>query len=64
MTHPVRLDYLQFLPSGYAKDEQKRWPLIVYLHGGSLRGGDIERLRTLGLPQPTGNRPPTSPLWW
>ena len=48
--HPVHLPYLLFLPSAYHRDEQTRWPLILYLHGGSLRGGNIERLRTLGLP--------------
>ena len=50
VTHPVRLPYLLFLPAAYSGDEKVRWPLIVYLHGGSLRGGDIERLRTFGLP--------------
>jgi len=42
--------YLLFLPQDYGKGE-KRYPLIFYLHGGSLRGNDIERVRSLGLPQ-------------
>lgn len=50
VTRSVRLPYLLFLPAAYSEDEKVRWPLILYLHGGSLRGGDIERLRTLGLP--------------
>ena len=50
VSRAVRLPYLLFLPAGYAKDERTRWPLILYLHGGFLRGGDIEQLRTLGLP--------------
>jgi predicted peptidase len=41
------LKYLLYLPSDYAK--QKQWPLIVYLHGGSLRGDDLEMLKRYGL---------------
>ena len=46
----TRLSYLLFVPSDYNQDGQRHWPLILYLHGGSLRGDDVERLRTLGLP--------------
>ena len=28
----ARLDYLLFLPEGYAKSKQ-RWPLMLFLHG-------------------------------
>jgi predicted peptidase len=48
-THPFRLSYLLFLPADYEKNPTTRWPLILYLHGGSLRGTDIESVRTLGL---------------
>jgi predicted peptidase len=48
--HRVHLRYLLFLPSGYASTPDTRWPLILYLHGGSLRGEDVERLRGVGLP--------------
>jgi predicted peptidase len=41
--------YLLFLPRGYDRSRQ-RWPLIVYLHGGSMRGTDPERLRRWGVP--------------
>ena len=51
VTHAVHLPYLLFLPRAYHANEPARWPLILYLHGGSLRGGDIERLKTLGLPR-------------
>jgi predicted peptidase len=46
--HRVQIQYLLFLPSGYEKSTD-RWPLILYLHGGSLRGDDINRMRKLGL---------------
>lgn len=35
--------YLLFTPKGYTTEH--KWPLILYLHGGSLRGNDIQRLR-------------------
>jgi predicted peptidase len=50
ITHAFRLSYLLFLPADYDKNIDTRWPLILYLHGGSLRGTDIESVRTLGLP--------------
>jgi len=36
---------------------ETHWPLILYLHGGSLRGDDVERLRTLGLPHRLESEP-------
>jgi predicted peptidase len=41
--------YLLHLPASQS-DTHGLWPVIVYLHGGSLRGDDVETLRTLGLP--------------
>jgi predicted peptidase len=49
-THPFKLSYLLFLSSYYEKRADARWPLILYLHGGSLRGTDIESVRKLGIP--------------
>ena len=46
----VTTKYLLFLPQDYGRRE-KRWPLILYLHGGSRRGDDIEMVRAFGLPQ-------------
>ena len=34
-----------------------RWPLILYLHGGSLRGDDVEQLRIRGLPHKLESEP-------
>ncbi len=56
-SHPVRLSYLLFVPDSYASTPDTRWPLILYLHGGSLRGADAERLRTLGLPHILEDKP-------
>lgn len=57
LSHRVHLAYLLFLPATYATQEQSRWPLILYLHGGSLRGDDLERLKTLGLPHKLEGEP-------
>lgn len=47
----LEANYLLFLPASYRADEQKRWPLIVHLHGGGGRGTDPERLRHYPLVQ-------------
>jgi predicted peptidase len=46
--HHVDLQYLLFLPEDYEKSTD-RWPLILYLHGGSLRGEDIAKMKRWGL---------------
>ena len=42
-------NYLLFLPREYQRGT-RRWPLILYLHGGAHRGTDPQRLRQWGLP--------------
>lgn len=46
----VGAQYLLFLPEEYGRDRRKLWPLIMYLHGGSRRGSEIEKVREYGLP--------------
>lgn len=46
--HHVDLQYLLYLPDDYEKSTD-RWPLILYLHGGSLRGEDISKMKRWGL---------------
>ncbi|MDQ2938108.1 MAG: alpha/beta fold hydrolase [Acidobacteriota bacterium] len=43
-----KTNYLLYLPDEYGKGE-KRWPLILYLHGRSLRGNDLKMLKRYGL---------------
>ena len=47
----VKLPYLIHVPANYNEDQTRRWPLLLYLHGGSARGSDLDKLRTLGLPK-------------
>lgn len=46
--------YLLYLPADYGKPN-KRFPLILFLHNARLRGDDIEKLKTSGLPQKLEN---------
>ena len=34
-------DYLRYLPPGYEDDANKRWPLLLFLHGAGERGDDV-----------------------
>lgn len=47
----ARVNYhkLVYLPKAYEKDTL-RYPLIIYLHGGSQRGNDLDKLKAYGLP--------------
>ncbi len=44
------MGYLLYLPKKTWKAKAK-WPLILYLHGKSLRGNDLNRITKYGLPQ-------------
>ena len=41
--------YLVDLPQGYDADPGKRWPLILYLHGGHENGHNLQLIRVSGL---------------
>ncbi len=43
ITRKVIGQYLLYLPRNY--DPAKKWPLILYLHGGMGRGDDIEKMK-------------------
>ena len=53
--HEVRMQYLLFVPDSY--DKTKRWPLILYMHGGSLRGHDISQMKRSGLAEKVETEP-------
>jgi predicted peptidase len=53
-------DYLLFLPQGYATSSEKRWPLILFLHGAGERGTSLRLVAKHGPPKvdtQTGNFP-------
>ena len=55
VTRSVQMKYLLFLPDDYQGNGAKKWPLIMYLHGGSRRGDDIERLKEPGFGLPAAD---------
>lgn len=46
----VRYRYVSYLPKDYDKDVARKWPLVIYLHGGSDRGTDLQRVYSSGIP--------------
>ena len=46
----VNYHYITYLPRDYDPDTVKKWPLIIYLHGGSDRGTDLNKLYASGIP--------------
>jgi len=45
------MDYLLFIPSDYYKEETKKWPLILFLHGIDESGSNIELVKKNGIPK-------------
>ena len=50
ITKTLGCRYLLFLPEGYGQ-QQKRWPLMLFLHGAGERGDDFEKVKTHGPPK-------------
>src|SRR5688572_19456421 len=46
-----QLEYLLFLPKGYADDKSKQWPLMLFLHGAGERGSDLAKVTVHGPPK-------------
>ncbi|GEM_PF-708133 len=46
----IRMNYLLYLPSGYQAQSDKKWPLILYLHGAGGSGTMLDAVRKEGLP--------------
>jgi acetyl esterase/lipase len=46
----IRYDYLTYLPNGYDANVATTWPTIIFLHGGSSRGTDLNRVKANCIP--------------
>ncbi|MEZ5980389.1 MAG: prolyl oligopeptidase family serine peptidase [Planctomycetota bacterium] len=44
----VDLRYRLAVPREYGKDPERRWPLILFLHGAGARGNDLAKVAQLG----------------
>src|SRR6187402_2171235 len=42
------LKYLLYLPPEYKESGDKRWPLMLFLHGAGERGSDVQRVAIHG----------------
>jgi predicted peptidase len=52
LTLEARLDYLLFLPQGYAqRSAAPRWPAILFLHGSGERGANVRKVAAHGPPR-------------
>lgn len=49
--------YLLHLPAEYKKEDTNRWPLLLFLHGRSIRGNDLQKLKRYGPPQFLDRKP-------
>ncbi len=49
-TVALKLDYLLYLPKDYSQGD-KKWPLIVFLHGSGERGSDLNKVKAHGPPK-------------
>jgi predicted peptidase len=51
------INYLLFLPKDYEAKGEKKWPLILFLHGAGERGMDLSRVTMHGPPKIVKTRP-------
>lgn len=47
----VEMNYWLSLPEGYNMDSLKKWPLLIFLHGGGECGDDLEKVKVNGPPK-------------
>lgn len=47
----ISLNYLFYLPEDYKNDIEKKWPVILFLHGMGERGDDLELVKIHGIPK-------------
>jgi predicted peptidase len=50
ITKNLACKYLLFLPEGYG-EKNKKWPLILFLHGAGERGDDLNKVKVHGPPK-------------
>jgi len=56
-TQRTELNYLLFVPKGYEARSEKRWPLLLFLHGIGERGTDVSKVATHGPPKYVKDHP-------
>lgn len=51
VTRTNSLRFLLSLPADYGADSEKRWPLVLFLHGAGERGNDLQKVAVHGPPK-------------
>ena len=51
ITMTVQLNYLLYLPKEYGSEKDKKYPLILFLHGAGERGDDLNKVKVHGIPK-------------
>lgn len=51
LTVTVTRRYLLYLPKDYDTGQDRRWPLVLFLHGSGERGDDVHLVTAQGLPK-------------
>jgi predicted peptidase len=54
---PIEVNYLLFLPKDYDGKGEKRWPLILFLHGAGERGTNLAKVAVHGPPKNVSTKP-------
>jgi len=47
----VSADYLLYLPKGYDEEPNKKWPMMIFLHGSGERGDNLKKVTRHGPPK-------------
>lgn len=53
----LRLRYLLHLPPGYWDEPERKWPLVLFLHGRGERGNEINVVRKYGIAKLVDEKP-------
>lgn len=53
----VKLDYLLSVPADYNKGADKKWPLMLFLHGSGECGSDVNKVKKHGPPHVIDENP-------
>ena len=54
ITTSLKIPYLLDLPPGFEDTGEKKWPLLIFLHGAGERGSDINKVKVHGPPKLSG----------
>ncbi len=57
VTETQSYEYLLFLPKGYDAEPQKKWPLMLFLHGAGERGTNVWLVAVHGPPKLVRSQP-------